>query len=162
MMKKIVSPKDIEPLITRLQKNGEKIVLAGGCFDILHEGHLIFLKSAKKEGTKLIILLEDDENVKRLKGNNRPVHPQIERAKILSSVKSIDYVILLSGMKKPEDYAKLINQIKPSAIAVTSDDPYLESKEKQARNIGARIISVTKRIEGKSTTKLISLINKNL
>jgi FAD synthetase len=161
-MKKIISPKDIELLIGRFKKNDEKIVLAGGCFDILHEGHLIFLKSAKKQGTKLIILLENDGNVRKLKGNKRPVHTQLERAKILSSVKSVDYIVLLSEMKNSKDYAKLINQIKPSAIAITNDDPYLKEKGEQAKSVGAELVSVTKRVRGKSTTKLVGLIENGL
>jgi FAD synthetase len=161
-MSKIVSPDSIEMIVSKWKKNGEKIVLAGGCFDILHEGHLIFIKSAKKHGTKLIILLESDANVKKLKGEERPIHPQTERAKILSSVKDVDLIVMLSEMKKAEDYAKLINQIKPDVVAVTKDDPYGKNKTLQAENAGAKLVAVTKRVEGKSTTRLVDFIKRDL
>lgn len=161
-MKKVILPKNISHLIGKLKKDHKKIVLAGGCFDILHEGHLVFLEKAKNQGDVLIIFLEEDENVKKLKGINRPMHTQRERAEILSSVKFVDYIIMLSQMKKASDYAKLVNQIGPSVIAITSDDPCLDKKEKQAAKIRAKIIPVTKRIAGKSTTKLVRLIKKDL
>ena len=64
-----------------------KIVLVGGCFDILHLGHVVFLEKAKKEGDVLVVLLESDEKVRFLKGKGRPVHTQSERAEILSALK---------------------------------------------------------------------------
>ncbi len=161
-MKKIIPLEELDKITSLLKKQKEKIVLTGGCFDILHKGHIKFLKEAKKRGTKLMIFLEEDANVTKLKGKNRPIHKQIERAKILSSIKEVDYIILLSNMKNNRKYAKLINQIKPSIIAITDNDLYKKEKEKQARNVGAELISVTKRIKGESTTRFIKLIKKNI
>ncbi len=161
-MKKIISSKEIKSLINKLKKNKEKIVLAGGCFDILHIGHIKFLNEARKQGTKLIILLEDDANVKKLKGEKRPIHNQLERAKILSSIKEVDYIILLSNMKNSRKYAKLINQIKPSVIAITDDDLYKKEKGKQAKSTGAKLVSVIKRINDESTTKFVKIIEENI
>jgi len=161
-MKKIITPKEISFLIKGLKRKNEKIVLAGGCFDILHKGHLKFLKEAKKRGTKLIILLEDDKNVKKLKGKKRPIHNQLARAKILSSIKDVDFIVLLSNMKNSKKYAKLINQIKPFIIAITEDDSYKEKKENQAKGVGAELISVTKRMKNESTTKLVEMIKEKI
>jgi FAD synthetase len=159
---KILIPEKAIELSRKLREKGEKIVLAGGCFDILHIGHLTFLRNAKKQGAKLIIFLENDENVTKLKGKGRPIHKQLERAKILSFVPSVDYVVLLSDMKNSEDYAKLINQIRPNVIATTNDDPYIKDKTKQAGSVGAKLVPVVKRLKKHSTTKLAKLIKSNL
>ena len=73
----------------------EGVVLAGGCFDIIHAAHHKFLKLSKEKGQFLALLLESDENIKQMKGKNRPVNSQITRAKNLSNIESVDYIILL-------------------------------------------------------------------
>jgi FAD synthetase len=161
-MKKIVSSSNLTSLALQLKKSHEKIVLAGGCFDILHKGHLLFLKKAKEYGTKLIIFLESDINVKKLKGEGRPIHSQQERAKILSSAKDVDYIVMLSEMKNSKDYDKLINQIEPNVIAITESDTYAKEKTEQAKNVGASVVIVAKRVKGESTTRLVNLIKNKL
>ena len=107
----------------KLRKQGKSIVVAGGCFDILHVGHVRFLQSAKKLGDVLFVLLESDKNVKKLKGETRPINSQKDRAEILSSLKSVDYVVFLPRMKSDEDYDKLITCLKPNILATTENDP---------------------------------------
>src|SRR5690606_3739180 len=78
------------PQISNHYKNfGKKIILVGGCFDVLHEGHIKFLESAKKNADILILLLESDENISKRKGINRPVNIQKNRAIVLSSLKFV-------------------------------------------------------------------------
>ena len=74
-------------------------VLAGGCFDVLHPGHIVFLEKAKKAGDYLVVLLESDKKIRKLKGKGRPVHSQKERAEILSALKSVDSVVCLPYME---------------------------------------------------------------
>ncbi len=153
-MNKIIDVNNLENLIDDLKKDGKKIVLAGGCFDVLHKGHLEFIKSAKEKGDILILLLESDQSVSR-KGINRPFNNQKYRSIVLSSIKFVDYVIPLKGMTKNEEYDKLIVQIQPDIIAMTEGDRNYEFRKKQAKLVNAKVEFVTKHIDDLSTTKLM-------
>lgn len=130
-------------------------VLVGGCFDLIHYGHIKFLTEAKKHGNYLIVALESDENVNRYKGTNRPIHTQRERSEMLNSLKMVDEVIELKPLKTDKDYFDLVKKIKPDIIAITENDPQMENKRKQADEIGANLLVVTPRIEPHSTTNLV-------
>ena len=143
-------------------KNKDKIVLVGGCFDILHLGHVIFLEKAKRLGDKLVVLLESDENIKKNKGNNRPVNNQENRAKMLMSLKAVSKVIKLPEMKTDEEYLALIKKIKPSVIAITGGDKRIFQKRKQAKIVGARLVKVTKQIPYQSTSRIVDIIAQDL
>lgn len=99
-----------------------KIVLVGGCFDILHYGHISFLKKAKKLGNYLIVALESDQNTRKLKGPSRPIHTQKKRMEMLQELKCVDKVIPLPPMKTDSDYEKLVRKVNPDIIAVTKGD----------------------------------------
>ena len=130
-------------------------VLVGGCLDILHIGHIKFLKSAKKLGDYLIILLESDSNIKKLKGPSRPFHNQKERKETLESLRFVDQVIVLPNKVNDEVYKRIINKIKPSVIAITEGDPIKYKKLIQAKSVGA-ILKVVKKYKSHSTSKIIS------
>lgn len=134
------------------------IVLVGGCFDILHQGHLTFLKKARKQGDKLIVLLESDQSVALKKGPGRPVNNQIKRAEALNSLADVDVVINLPFIEASAGYDQIIRQLKPDIIATTFKDPHIKHKKRAAKKIGARIKYVNRRIVGFSTS---SLINEN-
>lgn len=154
-MAKIISVNQIPSLSKNLQKSGKKIVLAGGCFDILHPGHIIFLEKARQAGDILIVILESDEKIKKLKGINRPVHNQKERAKILSALQAVDYVLMLPFMKSEESYDKLVKQIRPDIIALTRGYKDVSHHERAARAVQAKLKYVTKLIGNYSTSKLL-------
>lgn len=154
-MGKIISVKKTKNLSAKLKKTGKKIVLAGGCFDILHVGHIKFLQNSKKSGDTLVLLLESDESIKKLKGENRPVNNQKNRALILSSVEFVDYVIPLEKNYKDENYADLISKLKPDIIAVTKGDPNEFKKKVQANLVGGKVKVVLKNLPDHSTTKLL-------
>ena len=143
-----------------IKTKGNKIVLVGGCFDILHAGHIKFLNESKKFAEILILLLESDINIKKYKGESRPINTQSERAKVLSSITSVDFIILLKGMTKNEDYDKLIVQIKPDYIALTKGDENKSKRELQCKMVGAKLVEVEK-VEGYSTTNYLNNYNKN-
>jgi rfaE bifunctional protein nucleotidyltransferase chain/domain len=153
-MGRIVDLQELERFLSGKSKG--KIVLAGGSFDILHIGHVKFLSEAKGAGDYLIILLESDQKVKKVKGSNRPVFIQKERAEMLSSIRSIDLIVLLPMMENDSDYLNLVMKIKPDIIAVAEDDPHIEKKRRQAKKVGAmlKIISLTKTF---STSKLAKI-----
>lgn len=145
----------------KIKSEKKSIVLAGGCFDILHIGHIKFLEKARKNGDYLFILLESDESVKKLKGDKRPINSQKDRSQILSALKFVDYVILLSGIKESKDYDSLVEKIHPDIIAVTKNDKALFHKQRQAKKINAKVVSVIERVEDKSTTRLAKLISQD-
>lgn len=155
MIRKIISIEQVSSVVSKLRQSAIKIVLAGGCFDILHIGHITFLENAKKAGDILILLLESDEAIKLLKGEKRPINNQKNRAKILSSVEFVNLVIVLNKPFETEDYQKLVSEIKPDVIAVTEGDPNLENKKSQAKEVGAVVKVVLKKIAEHSTTKLL-------
>ncbi len=161
-MGKITTLKEAIRICSDLRAVREKIVLAGGCFDILHIGHLIFLETAKKQGDVLIILLESDEQITKLKGPNRPLNIQSDRARLLSSLIPVDYVIPLNPDMKDKDYEKIVTDIKPDFIAITTGDPHKKQKELQAKKINGSVIEVTPAINDKSTSRLIGLLGKDL
>lgn len=137
--------------------NDKRIVLVGGCFDFIHLGHIRFLKEAKKHGNHLLIALESDENVRRRKGDNRPIHSQEQRKEILESLSFVDEVLALSTMTTNEEYYNLVTRIKPSVIAVTEGDPYTTNKQKQAGAVGAKLVVIPK-LHTPSTSQLTKLL----
>lgn len=135
-----------------------KTVLVGGCFDILHPGHVIFLEKAKKMGNRLIVLLESDEKVKKLKGVNRPVHTQKDRAKVLSALRFVDSVICLPFMKEEAEYDKVIAKIRPDIIAVTKGYANIDYHKRSAAKVGAKLKYVTNIVGDYSTSKLLKMV----
>lgn len=134
---------------------GRKIVLAGGAFDILHLGHITFLENAKKEGQVLVVLLESDERVKAIKGEERPINNQEERAKVLSSLRFVDFVVKLPFFRSDNEYDEITKKISPAIIATTQGDEHIHHKQRQAKLIGAELKVVTPRIPHRSTSKLV-------
>jgi len=116
-----------------------------------------FLSEAKGMGDCLVVLLESDEKVRKLKGKSRPVFIQRERAEMLASLKSVDLVVLLPVMENDNDYLRLVAKIKPDIIAVTKDDPHSGKKRWQAKEVGSELktVSLTKTF---STSKLARLL----
>ena len=133
------------------------IVLVGGCFDLLHFGHITFLQQAKKHGDYLLILLESDEKTRQIKGDGRPFHTQEQRKYMLESLSCVDEVMPLPMMHTNEEYFTLIKNIEPSVIAFTEGDPQLEHKLQQTEMGGARAVIIPK-IQTPSTTKLAKLL----
>lgn len=153
-MEKIIKPSQTKDVIKKIKAGGKTIVLAGGCFDILHLGHIKYLEAAKKEGDLLLVCLESDENVKRLKGPGRPINSQKDRAAVLASLACVDFVLLLPKMEKDNDYLNLVKTVKPDTIALTSGDPLEDKVRKQAKAAGAKVKIVINRLKNYSTTKL--------
>lgn len=153
-MKKIITLDVVNKISSAEKSKEKKIVLVGGCFDILHPGHIAFLSEAKKSGDLLFTFLESDLKIKKMKGEGRPINNQIIRAKVLNSLPMIDYIIPLKGVTKNEEYDKLIVQIKPDFIAITENDSGTNKRRKQAEMVGAKLI-VIKKMKTPSTSELI-------
>ena len=157
-MEKISDLKGFKTTLIKLQKRGKPIILTGGCFDILHIGHIRFLEEAKKSGGTLIVLLEPDEKVRKLKGAKRPVFSQHERARTLSSLIPVDYIILLPYLSG-SGYDQYISVIKPDIIATTENDPILEKKRKQAEKVSGKL-SVVKYFTSLSSSQIADKLKK--
>lgn len=135
-----------------------KIVLVGGCFDVLHYGHMEFLRKSKEAGDYLIVAIEPDESIRNYK-KREPIHNQHQRANNLASIRYVDEVILLPVMKGFDDYNELVQKIKPSVIALTHGDPQLKNKQKQAEFIGAKALVVTDHIGSFSSSAIIQALS---
>lgn len=135
-----------------------KTVLVGGCFDLIHFGHLKFLEAAKEQGDYLIVVLESDEFIKKHK-RKLPVHQQGERAEILSNLNMVDLIILLPFFPTNNNYFDLVKKISPSIIAVTEGDKQLENKKKQAKEIGAEVKEVVTNLKNFSTRNIAKIFN---
>jgi|JI8StandDraft_1071087.scaffolds.fasta_scaffold35599_2 cytidyltransferase-like protein len=135
--------------------NNKKVVLIGGCFDILHYGHINFLKNAKAVGDLLVVALEPDDLI-FLSKKRLPIHTQSQRAINLTAIRYVDYVILLPRLNGFKDYNQLVQDVRPNVIAVTSNDPQIHNKKIQAHNAGAKLKLVIDRIEKFATSKILS------
>ena len=152
----ICSLEYIKNIAEKAKKENKKIVFTNGGFDIIHSGHCFYLTEAKKLGDILIVGLNTDASVKRLKGETRPVNNEVDRAMVLSCLKPVDYVVLFD-----EDTPfNLIRNIIPNVL-VKGGDYTIENI------VGADIVlenggevKVIPFVEGKSTTKIIEKISK--
>ena len=159
-MDKSISTEQAAEISANMHQENKTIVLLGGCFDILHIGHIVFLEEAKKHGDVIVVLLESDQTITATKGPKRPYNVQVDRAKILSALAVIDYVVLLKPDMDNKAYDNLVFALKPAIIATTSGDVNRHHKERQAELVGAKVIDVTTQIIDKSTTKLIRLLDE--
>src|SRR6266700_465013 len=157
MVSKIVDIDEAISVSKQLSPTGEKLVLVGGCFDILHIGHIQFLQKAKDGGEILFVMLESDESIKSAKGEHRPLNPQADRATILASLIMVDYVIILPAVMTNQSYDELVIGLKPAIIATTIGDPSRVHKERQANQIGAKVVDVIPAIENQSTSRIVEL-----
>ncbi len=159
-MSGIINLEEAIKIVQNLRKRNKSVVLAGGCFDVLHTGHIEFLQAAKKQGDVLFVLLESDEKIKQIKGPDRPINTQSERALILSHLRSVDYVIPISLFKSDTQYDDLTSRLKPDIIATTKGDPYKVHKERQASLISAHVREVIERIPDHSTSNTVTQLKK--
>ena len=143
--------KDVFEKIKALQQQNKKVVFTNGCFDLLHVGHVRYLAEAKKLGDFLIVGINSDESVKRLKGPTRPIQNQQDRAEILKALEAVDETVIFTE-DTPEN---LIKSIRPDILVKGGDwsvdqivgGPFVQS-------YGGQVCSLTF-IDGKSTTKII-------
>ncbi len=115
---KILSRQELRQQVADWRKRGgDSVTLANGCFDLLHVGHIRYLRAAKELGGKLIVAINSDESVRALKGEGRPLMPAAERAEILASLADVDAVVIF-----PEpDVRALVREIRPDVQAKGTD-----------------------------------------
>ena len=114
---KILSREQLQRRVSEWRRGGESVTLANGCFDLLHVGHVRYLRAAKELGGRLIVAVNSDESVRHLKGEGRPLMPAEERAEILAALADVDAVVIF-----PErDVRALIREIRPNVQAKRTD-----------------------------------------
>ena len=114
---KILSRSGLHARVAEWRRNREQIVLANGCFDLLHVGHVRYLRGAKSLGGRLLVAMNSDASVRRLKGNGRPLMPAEERAEIIAALADVDAVVIFDE----PDVRPLIREFRPDIQAKGSD-----------------------------------------
>ena len=147
---KLKSKEEIKKIISDLRKEKKTIVFTNGCFDLLHPGHIKILKEAKAKGDVLIVGLNFDSSIKKLKGRFRPILDQKARLQVLSAISYVDYIILFNELTP----FKLIKIIKPDYLVKGSD---YKEKEIVGREYSKKVIRVSL-YKGYSTSKIIEKI----
>lgn len=149
---KCVSASQIVEIVNRLRMQGHRILFTNGCFDILHKGHVQYLEQAKRQGGTLIVGLNSDSSVKRLKGPGRPVNDEQARASVLAALTSVDYVTIFT-QDTPEE---LIRSIAPDLL-IKGGDYAIENIV--GREYAKKTITLPF-VEGYSTTRTIEALGK--
>lgn len=160
-MNKILTLQQAATISKNIKEQKKTIVVAGGCFDILHMGHIQFLQKAKAQADILMVLLESDESIKERKGQERPINNQADRATLLSNLEMVDYVILLPQLDNT-GYDGIIANIGPQVIATTYGDPHRSHKERQAELIGATVVDVIRPVDKESTSSIAQHLKNEL
>ena len=152
--KKIKNIKAMKSIVARLRARRKKVVFTNGCFDILHVGHIHYLRKAKSLGDILVVGLNTDRSVKEIKGEKRPIVPQKDRAEVLAALEFVDYVVLFD---EPDPFS-LIQKVKPTILVKGADWP----KDKiigrdVVEKVGGRVVRIPL-IPGASSTGVIETI----
>ena len=151
---KISTLDQLLPKVAQWKAGGEKIVFTNGCFDILHLGHIDYLEKASTKGTKLIVAINTDRSVSKLKGSNRPIQPEYARARMLASLAFVDAVTYFEEATP----LKVIEQILPDVL-IKGNDYEIENivgSEIVMRNGGS--VQTIELVSGYSTTTIIEKI----
>lgn len=147
----LIDRKKIAAECDRLRAEGRRIVFTNGCFDILHAGHVRYLNAAKRLGDVLIVGLNSDSSVRMLKGPERPINPQEDRAEVLSALRAVDRVVIFDERTAEA----LVEEVKPDIYVKGGD--YDLSTLPEAKIVienGGRVEFI-KLVEGRSTTNII-------
>tara|TARA_B100000315_G_C14268726_1_gene447644 strand:+ start:111 stop:569 length:459 start_codon:yes stop_codon:yes gene_type:complete len=148
----VLSREDAKQTVDQLKTAGKTVVFTNGCFDILHIGHIRYLKEARELGDVLIVGLNSDASVKKLKGEKRPLIQQDQRAEVLDSLESVDYVVIYDE-NTPE---QLIRELKPGIQAKGGDYTPEQVPEKKALEEYGGRLEILKLVDCDSTTDIIS------
>ncbi|MEL7477640.1 MAG: D-glycero-beta-D-manno-heptose 1-phosphate adenylyltransferase, partial [Pseudomonadota bacterium] len=143
------------------RQRGEKIVFTNGCFDILHAGHVRYLAQAKARGDKLVVGLNNDASISRLKGPERPINPLDERATVIGALASVDWVIPFGAVEENDTPVKLIEQVKPDVLVKGGDYKVEEIAGADFVLENGGTVEVLEFVNGCSTSNVIKKIQSN-
>jgi D-glycero-beta-D-manno-heptose 1-phosphate adenylyltransferase len=155
-MEKIIDSDSLKNRLNELRRSGSRIVFTNGCFDILHAGHVRYLSQAKSYGDILVVGLNSDNSVKMIKGEKRPIIPELQRAEVLAALWCVDYVTLF----QESDPLRLIEKLKPDVLVKGADwaeDQIIGSEVVCGH--GGKVVRV-RMVSGLSTSEIIRKILK--
>lgn len=136
---KILTRSELAPILGKHRKNGQRIVLANGCFDVLHAGHVRYLQAARREGDLLVLAVNSDTSTRRLKGAGRPILPASDRAELVAALAAVDYVVVF----EEPDVRSLLRDLRPDVHAKGTDYTVESVPERdEAARLGIRIAIV--------------------
>lgn len=143
--------------VKELKKEGKKIVFTNGCFDLLHIGHITYLKHARSLGDILVVGLNTDRSVRAIKGKNRPIIPEEERSHVLAALECVDYVILFDE----DTPVKLIREVCPDVLVKGADYTKEQVVGHDIVESYGGSVTLIPLIEGNSTSDIIKRIKDN-
>ena len=150
--RKIVSLRTLSAKLAQARQAGQKIVFTNGCFDILHAGHVSVLEFARAKGDVLVVGLNSDDSVRRLKGPTRPVNKQADRALVLAALESVSYVCVFN-----EDTPyRLIKAVRPDVLVKGGD---YKPSEIVGREFAGKVVRFAL-LKGRSTTGIIKKVSQ--
>lgn len=153
----LIARNKINDIVSKLKIEGKKVVFTNGCFDILHAGHVRYLNAAKALGDSLVLGLNSDISVKKLKGESRPINNEIDRAEVLSALKAVDYVVIFDE----ETAENIADEVKPDIYAKGGDYSIETLPEaKVVAKHGGKTVLIPL-VEGKSSTNIINKCKEN-
>ena len=154
MKEKIRTLPQLLPALEKLRRSGKKVVFTNGCFDLLHAGHVRYLRQARAAGDLLVVGLNSDRSVKGLKGEGRPLVPEAERAELLAALEMVDYVVIFD-QPTPRD---LIVALGPEVLVKGGDWKREEiAGAEEVEAAGGRVLIVPL-VPGRSTSALLEKI----
>jgi D-beta-D-heptose 7-phosphate kinase/D-beta-D-heptose 1-phosphate adenosyltransferase len=151
---KIVTPAKAAAHIRRWKQTGRRAVFTNGCFDILHSGHARYLFAARKLGEALVVGINSDESIRRIKGDKRPILSQQERAELIASLECVDLVVIFPE----DDPGRLIAKLQPHVLVKGADwtkDKIVGSEV--VKKLGGKVFTVPL-VKGRSTSNVIETI----
>lgn len=150
----LLDSEDYLVLVKSWKQQGDKIIFTNGCFDILHAGHVKYLQESAKLGERLIIGLNDDESVRHLKGENRPINKVEDRAVILASLYMVDMIVIFKG----DTPLHLIDKVDPDFLVKGGDYSIEEVVGGELVSKRGKKVLVMSEIKGHSTSKIIEAL----
>ena len=154
-MGQIISRKNISEFVKNLHKAGKTVVTTNGCFDILHVGHVRYLQKSKSFGDYLMVLLNSDKSVKSIKGDDRPINNEMDRAELLCALNCVDFVVFFDESSP----AQLLDEIKPDVYTKGADYTMETLPERDIMIKNGTKVEFIDFVQGKSTTNIINKIN---
>ena len=158
-MERLVEIENLAALGAEYSSNGKKLVLTNGCFDILHTGHVRYLKQARACGDALIVAVNSDASVRELKGPERPLNGELERAELLEALRCVDHVTIFTGKRVTE----VIRLLRPAIYAKGGDYTLetLDPGERAALQDVGVAISLLQLVPGRSTTGILKRMKQS-
>jgi D-beta-D-heptose 7-phosphate kinase/D-beta-D-heptose 1-phosphate adenosyltransferase len=156
MKKKIKTKEELQRIVDNFKAKGKRIVFTNGCFDLLHVGHIRYLEEAKTLGDILVVGINSDQSIRRIKGPYRPILPEEERAEVLSGLGCVDYISIFDEA----DPLELISSLQPHILVKGGDWTKETTVGKEVVERSGGKVIILPFVQGASTSNLIEAILK--